>query len=329
VPRAAAREARPEQHVSGGAHRTCMPRNSVRFLVVLLFVGVLAALLLSSQSVVAKPAAAPSKQGSEESLVIAQLSDTHIGLRTAPEASANLRRAVELINQRHVDAVIVTGDVGERPEAWDEARDILKGLRAKVYYVPGNHDVHTDDVGRWRQHMGKDYDEIEIKNVTIFALDSELLGNFDHFDAHEVQPLPAETKAESDKMLRWFEKEIEDEKRESAAEEPRGGGGGGHKLVFAMQHVPISRAGGFPDDPKPYWTVQEPYRSRELELLHRLGVKHMFVGHWHKGMVYEADGITYHVAPATSWSPFDAPLGFAIHTIRPDGDVKTEFVYLK
>ena len=96
-----------------------------------------------------------------------------------------------------------------------------------------------------------------------------------------------------------------------------------------MQHVPISRADGFPNDPKPYLTTQEPYRSRELDLLRRLGVKHVFVGHWHKGMVYNADGLTYHVAPATSWSPFGAPLGFAMHTISDHGDVQTEFVYLR
>ena len=35
---------------------------------------------------------------------------------------------------------------------------ILKGLRAPLYMVPGNHDVHSNDVDRWRQRMGKDYD---------------------------------------------------------------------------------------------------------------------------------------------------------------------------
>jgi len=322
-----------------------MPRKSrpaARLLLVLLFIGALAALLLNTQTVVANPA--PDKRehdngGNGTDVVIAQLSDSHIGLGTAPEASANLRRAVAMINQQNVDAVILTGDVGERPQAWEEAREILKGLRAPLYMVPGNHDVHSNDVDRWRQRMGKDYDTFHIKNVTIIALDSELLGNFDHFDAHTVQPLPPETKAESDQMLRWLAQQDGDERRGDAAgrdargrdNEAHGGGEGGERrpLIFAMQHVPIARADGFPDDPKPYWTVQEPYRSRELDLLHRLGVKHMFVGHWHRGMVYDADGITVHVAPATSWSPFDAPLGYALHTIRPDGDVKTDFVYLK
>ena len=75
--------------------------------------------------------------------------------------------------------------------------------------------------------------------------------------------------------------------------------------------------------------MQEPYRGVRIELLHRLGVKHMFVGHWHKGMVFSSNDITEHVAPATSWSPTGDKLGFAMHTITPDGDVKTEFVYLE
>jgi hypothetical protein len=95
-----------------------------------------------------------------------------------------------------------------------------------------------------------------------------------------------------------------------------------------MQHVPNSKAGGFPNDPKPYWETQDPYRSREIDILHKLGVKDMFLGHWHIGMNYSADGIHYHVAPATSWSPFSDKLGFAMHTISRNGDVKTEFVYL-
>ena len=250
-------------------------------------------------------------------VVIAQISDTHLGLQRAPDAADNLRKVVQMVNDRHPDAVILTGDIGERPEARDQAREILKGLKAKLLWIPGNHDVNQHNLDEWRSSWGKDYDEFHVKYVTIFGLDSQLLGNYDDFHARDPQPLSPQNAAESKKMLDWFAKEIEDEKH-------------GHDalVIVAMQHVPISRANGgsFPEDPKPYWTTQEPYRSRELDLLHRLGVKHMFVGHWHKGMVYSADGITYHVAPATSWSDWDEHLGFAMHTITPNGDVKTEFV---
>ena len=45
--------------------------------------------------------------------------------------------------------------------------------------------------------------------------------------------------------------------------------------------------------------------------------------------MFSAHDITSHVAPATSWSGTGDKLGFAMHTITPDGDVKTEFVYLE
>lgn len=262
-------------------------------------------------------------------VVIAQISDTHLGLPRAPQAADNLRRTVELVNARHPDAVIVSGDIGENPKAWQEARQILSALQAPAYYVPGNHDVNARNLDRYRAVFGKDYYEFRVKNLTFFALDSQLLGNYDVFESRAVMPLGAEGQAESAKMLDWFGGEVDRERREVAREQPHGGAGAAPDPVFVVQHIPLSRDGNFPDDPKPYWTCQEPYRSRELALLHRLGVRHVFAGHWHSGRVYEADGITYHVAPSTSVSLFGDPLGFALHTITPEGLVRTEIVHLK
>src|SRR5438132_12147842 len=90
-------------------------------------------------------------------IVIAQISDTHIGLARAPEASENLRKVVEMVNQRNPDAVIVTGDVGERESAWDEAKKIFSGLKPKVFYLPGNHDVSAnrpESLAAWRNDFG-------------------------------------------------------------------------------------------------------------------------------------------------------------------------------
>lgn len=266
-------------------------------------------------------------------VTIAQISDSHIGLERAPEGTANLRKAVQMINQRNPDVVIVSGDIGERPSAWDEARDILKGLHAKVYYIPGNHDVRSNDVDRYRQAFGNDYYKFQVKYVTVYMLDSQLWGNWDKFDAHEEPRMPPETKAEGDKEMAWLESQ---------------GGGGDHgkhkgkdqdndrddrgkardQVAIAVQHVPAERDHGFPNDPKPYWVVNNPWRDREEDALKKLGVRDVLAGHWHIGKVYSAGGFTWHVAPATSWSPFDGKLGFAMHTIMPDGNVATEFVYL-
>jgi 3',5'-cyclic AMP phosphodiesterase CpdA len=278
-------------------------------------------------------------------VVIAQISDTHLGEPEAPHAFDNLRRAVDMVNARHPDAVIVSGDIGENYDQWLIARGILKWLHAPVYYAPGNHDVHTNDVARYREVFGPDYYRFQVKGVTFVVIDSQLLGNFDQFDAQSPPPLPAATQAEGDRMLAWLGEQPgartadnrrrrhwwnfgrdrdRDDRRfmDDDDDRPRG-------IVIGIQHIPAARGDNLPPDPKPYWVVPEPYRSRELAALHRLGIRQMLVGHWHVGTVFERDGITWHVAPTTSRPlPWSSPLGFAMHIISPNGDVKTEFVSL-
>jgi hypothetical protein len=124
--------------------------------------------------------------------------------------------------------------------------------------------------------------------------------------------LSPEMEAESQKMLAWLANQA---------------GSTTRKVVIAVQHIPLFHDNDFPDG-KPYWIVNAPYARREADLLHRLGVKHLLAGHWHNGRVFEQDGITIHVAPATSWLPLGGQLGFALHTITPAGDVRTKFVPL-
>ncbi|HVG92264.1 MAG TPA: metallophosphoesterase, partial [Alphaproteobacteria bacterium] len=252
------------------------------------------------------------------------------------------------------DAVIVSGDVGENYDQWLLARGILKWLHAPVYYAPGNHDVHTNDVEKYREVFGPDYYRFQVKGVTFLVIDSQLLGNFDQFDAQSPQPMPPQTEAESQKMLAWLSRQApgsnagdrgkkrhwwsrgadrDDRPQKRDDDDDRRGNGGdgddrGGNIVIGIQHIPAERSDVVPD-PKPYWAISEPYRSREMDILHRLGVKHMLVGHWHVGNVFERDGITWHVAPSTSrLLPWSGQLGFAMHTISREGDVRTEFVPL-
>jgi 3',5'-cyclic AMP phosphodiesterase CpdA len=248
-------------------------------------------------------------------VTIAQISDTHIGEKRAPHAADNLKLAVQMINDRHPDAVILSGDIGENPEAWEKAKSILKHLKPPLYYAPGNHDVHSNDVDRYRGVFGKDYYTFRVKDVEFVVIDSQLLGNFDSYDARKPQPLPPQTEEESERMLEWLA-HVRDEDDTRTA-----------RTIIGIQHIPVFHDRGFPD-PKPYWVINDPYRSREMKLLHQLGIKHMLVGHWHNGRVFEREGITWHVAPATSWLPWGGELGFAMHTISPDGGVHTEFVAL-
>jgi len=248
-------------------------------------------------------------------VTIAQISDTHIGEKHSPHAVENLKKAVEMLNARHPDAVILSGDIGESPRDRQQAKEILRSVKAPLYYVPGNHDVHTHDLEQYRAEFGKDYYRFKVKRVNFVVIDSQLLGNYDVFEAKSPPALPSDMQAESDKMLHWLEK-----LRNESARPP--------EITIGVQHIPVFRDDGFPNDAKPYWVVSDPYRSREMDVLHKLGIKQMLVGHWHNGRVFNADGITWHVAPATSWLPWGGELGFAMHTISADGNVTTEFVPL-
>ena len=249
---------------------------------------------------------------SSAQVTIAQISDTHLGEKRAPHAAENLRQAVEMINQRRPDAVVLSGDIGENPQAWQQAQSILKKLRAPLYIAPGNHDVHTSDLDRYRSVFGRDYYTFETKGITFVVINSQLLGNYDTYEAKTPPPLPPPAQAESERMLAWLADLTS---------------GARNHIMIGVQHIPVFRDGSFPD-PKPYWIISEPYRSREMSLLKQLGIRHMLVGHWHNGRVFEREGITWHVAPATSWLPWGGELGFAMHTITADGDVHTEFVFL-
>src|SRR5579859_4836529 len=221
-------------------------------------------------------------------ITIAQISDTHLGEAEAPHAFDNLRRAVDMVNARHPDAVIVSGDVGENYDEWLRARGILKWLNAPVYYAPGNHDVHSNDVEKYREVFGPDYYRFQVKGITFLVIDSQLLGNFDQFDAQSPQPMPPQTEAESQKMLAWLSRQApgsnvrdrgkkrhwwnrgadrddrspqrdNDDRRSNDGDNrgDRGNDDHGGNIVIGIQHIPALRGDNLPPDPKPYWALSE------------------------------------------------------------------------
>src|SRR5437870_11565868 len=71
----------------------------------------------------------------------------------------------------------------KNPQYRQEAKAILKSLKAPLYYVPGNHDVHTHDVNQYRAEFGKDYYRFQVKSVGIIVIDSQQLGSYDKYEA--------------------------------------------------------------------------------------------------------------------------------------------------
>jgi 3',5'-cyclic-AMP phosphodiesterase len=108
---------------------------------------------------------------------VVQLTDPHLGARWSTTAAASLAAAVRAVGDvlgRAPDAVIVTGDVASTPtdDEYAEARAILRGLRAPLYAVPGNH----DDAAGLRRHFetpgGAMSYAVDLGPIRLVALDT-------------------------------------------------------------------------------------------------------------------------------------------------------------
>ena len=101
-------------------------------------------------------------EAQKKSIFFVQLSDSHIGFAkdANKDVTATLREAVAKVNAlpQSPSLVLHTGDITQlaRPEEFDTANEVLKGLRTdRVFYVPGEHDVATDNGAGYLQRYGK------------------------------------------------------------------------------------------------------------------------------------------------------------------------------
>lgn len=84
----------------------------------------------------------PGLHPSHDGLVIAQLSDIHIG-RGSPDG--RVISAVRMVNEEAPDLVVLTGDyVTTKRDPYERVPALLQGINAPTYAVLGNHDHYTD-----------------------------------------------------------------------------------------------------------------------------------------------------------------------------------------
>jgi len=97
-----------------------------------------------------------------KSIFFVQISDSHIGFNKEAnkDVTATLTQAVAKVNALPQSPALVlhTGDITQlaKPEEFDTASEVLKGLKTgRVFYVPGEHDVATDNGASYLQRYGK------------------------------------------------------------------------------------------------------------------------------------------------------------------------------
>jgi 3',5'-cyclic AMP phosphodiesterase CpdA len=214
-----------------------------------------------------------------------QISDSHIGFNKEanPDVTATLQVAVDRINstQATPDFLLHTGDISQLSKAseFDTAEQVLKGAKAgKIFFVPGEHDVLTDDGKQYLDRFGKD-----TKGKGWYS--------FDHKGAHFIGLVNVlDLKAGGlgflgRDQLEWLEADVKHLKSSTPI------------IVFA--HIPLWSI--YPD-----WGWGTDDSAQALGYLKRFGSVSVLNGHIHQVMQKVEGNVTFHTALSTAF-PQPAP----------------------
>src|SRR5207237_2520678 len=105
--------------------------------------------------------AAETPAGAKPDFSFVQISDTHIGFNKPAntDVAGTLKQAIAKINALPAppDFILHTGDLTHlsEPAEFDLLEEILKSTRAgRIFYVPGEHDVISDNGKEFRARYG-------------------------------------------------------------------------------------------------------------------------------------------------------------------------------
>src|ERR1700732_770148 len=200
-----------------------------------------------------------------------------------PAVTATLQVAVDRINGAAAppDFLLHTGDISQlsKPSEFDTAEQVLKGAKAsKIFYVPGEQDVLTDNGQQYLDRFGKD-----TKGHGWYS--------FDHKGAHfiglvNVMDLKAGGLGSlGSDQLKWLQDDVRDLKSSTPV------------IVFA--HIPLWTV--YPD-----WGWGTDDSEQALGYLKRFGSVSVLNGHIHQIMQKVEGNVTFHTARSTAF-PQPAP----------------------
>lgn len=210
----------------------------------------------------------------------AQISDTHIGFskEANKDVTATLQVAIERINAipEPPDFIIHTGDLSHlsKPSEFDTLDQALKGLRAnQIFFVPGEHDVMTDDGASFldrygKQTKGEGWYSFDHKGVRFIGLVNVL--NFK----------PGGLGMLGHDQLEWLEDNLAGLQSSTPI------------VVFA--HIPLWTI-------YPEWGWGTEDSAQALAYLKRFGSVTVLNGHIHQTMQKVEGNVTFHTAMSTAF----------------------------
>jgi Icc protein len=210
----------------------------------------------------------------------AQISDSHIGFSKEPnkDVTGTLELAVRRMNELKArpELILHTGDLTHlsKPGEFDTVEQVLKGAKAgRTFYVPGEHDVFTDDGKAYLERYGK-------------GTRGNGWSSFDHRGIHfvglvNVMNLKAGGLGVLGReQLEWLEGDL------------KGRGSSTPIVIFA--HVPLWEV-----YPKWGWGTEDG--GQALSYLRRFGSVTVLNGHIHQVMQKVEGNVTFHTARSTAF----------------------------
>jgi plastocyanin len=237
-----------------------------------------------------------------KSIFFAQISDSHIGFNkdANKDVTATLQEAVAKLNAlpQNPAFVLHTGDITQlaKAEEFDAASEVLKSVKTdRIFYVPGEHDVATDNGASYLQRYGKGtrgggWHSFDVSGVHFVGLVNVL-----NLKAGGLGSLGAE-------QIAWLKSDV----AKLASSTPI--------VVFA--HVPLWTV--YPD-----WGWGTDDSEQALALLKRFGSVTVLNGHIHQIMQKVEGHMSFHTAMSTAF-PQPAP-----GTAPSPGPMKVEAERLK
>jgi len=218
-----------------------------------------------------------------------QISDSHVGFTKAanPEPLKTLQLAIDRINllPEKPSFILHTGDITHlsKPEEFDTAAEILKGLPSHVHYVPGEHDTLDEDSGAlYLQRYGKGTKGNGWYSFEDHGVHFVALVNVFNLEAGHEAKLGIE-------QLKW----LADDLGHLSSSTP----------LVVFTHIPL-------------WSVYEPWGwgtedgEQAITLFRRFGSVTVLQGHVHQVIQKIEGNITFHTARGTAYpqpGPGEAP----------------------
>jgi len=223
--------------------------------------------------------------GASADFTFVQLSDSHIGFHKAPNENVvgTLERAVAQINAlpERPAFLLHTGDITHlaKPEEFDTCAQIIGQSKiGHSFYVPGEHDIFTDDAKLYLERYGRGTHGSGWQSFTFRGVHFIGLVNVMNLKAGGLGVLGSE-------QLDWLKQDVS--------------GLSSSTPIVVFAHVPLWSV-------YPTWGWGTEDSAQALALLRRFGSVTVLNGHIHQVLQKVEGNITFHTARSTAF-PQPAP----------------------